>query len=777
MHSNKIWPRILWVLVLVTCVLYISKNFKIESSILKLLPKYEAATTNAFIEKATEKVNKQVVLLASSEHKNQLLAEFKQQLQQLQESALIQSIEYQVNPEKFIQVYQLLSPFRHNLLSFEDKKAFETEMGDDYFIHQAQQSLYGLQQASYEQLLADPLFIFQRYLMGFSQLNVMSFDSSEQYFLVNKNGQHHMAAFVELKDSAFAPANQAQFVTALNEVRQQLTEKQIDLSAFGSVLYAHQAYQDAKHEISTVGLGSLIGIVLLILLVFRSPFPLLFSLLSIGLGLLVALAVTLAVYGYVHAFAMVFGATIAGVSIDYCFHYLTESALLKSAEQKVTPQMVLTKIRSALLIGFLSSATVYLAFMVTGYEVLGQISVFSVCGLAAVLLNVLLIFPYFYQAKAIKQQQQFLVFTGRWLNNPLQQVFQNVWLVLLILAALLAVSVMVVKPNDDVRALQKLSPKLKQQEQHIKQVLSWQQGNAFVLITAPSLSAVISKEQALLNDWRNQSDQPPWLENLVGVSDFIPNVEQQQKNFKHIQSLLQSTKVKEFLTELGLDVITPEAMSTLTVNVLKQPILQQLFKQRLLGQAGQQQALLLPLGQSASNIDFPENSSGLLLVQQAEDTSELFAQFRYKSSWVLALTVVLLVMLLAVFRYSSLEALHLVALPLLAGFMSLVLAALLGYHISMFSILAMLLVLGMGLDYVVFLRESQQPSHVMLALLLSATTTILAFGLLSFSKVAVLQSFGFMVGVGIFVVLCLSPAILVWTQNKSVKGGMNETTV
>lgn len=765
MSFSKPWSKIIWLLTWVVCIVYLSLHFKIESSILKLMPKYESENTNAFIQKATETINKQVVLMASAADKRELMPAFKKQLDDLSKSPLIQNIEYQVDTEKFVDIFEGLSPYRHNLLSIEDKAAMLAGLEPDYFIEQAQQLLYGLQQTSFEQLQLDPLFLFQRYLMGFSQLNIMSFDVSEQFFMVNQAGQHHMVAFIELQNSAFSPENQALFVAELDQLKQQLNPLQIDVTAFGAVLYAHQAYQDAKQEISTVGIGSLLGIVLLILLIFRSPTPLIISLLSIALGLMVALTITMAIYGYVHAFAMVFGATIAGVSIDYCFHYLTESSL-DQADETATPEMVLAKIRPALLIGFFSSATVYLAFMITRYEVLGQISVFSVCGLAAVLINVMLIFPSFYQAKAIKHKTLFLAVSGLWLNNPLQMLFRRIPVALVILASLIFMALLTVKPNDDVRALQQLSPQLKQQEQHIKEVLSWQQSSAFVLITAPTLEDVINVEQQLIEAIRAESGQGVHDMNLVAVSDYIPGNNQQLVNYNAIQLLMQSSEMQSYLNELGLSDNNSISFKPIPLQVLEQPFLQQLFKQRLLGQIGDQQALILPLNNSIE-LDRLPDLPHVVLVRQAEDTSALFAQFRTKSSYVLVITVGLLIVLLGFFRYNFKQAIHLVSIPLISGFTGLVLASALGYHISMFSVLAMLLVLGMGLDYVVFLRETKQAQHVMFALLLSATTTILAFGLLSFSQVPVLNSFGFMVGVGIFTVLCLSPAVMTWAKNQN----------
>ena len=121
--------------------------------------------------------------------------------------------------------------------------------------------------------------------------------------------------------------------------------------------------------------------------------------------------------------------------------------------------------------------------------------------------------------------------------------------------------------------------------------------------------------------------------------------------------------------------------------------------------------------------------------------------------------VLILQVMLFLFRYRFTEAVSVVLIPVIAGLFAVLLSQCFGFHISLFSILALLLVLGMGIDYVVFLKESKHPELIMKALLLSSCTTILAFGLLVFSQVAVIKSFGVTVGLGIIMVLIMSPAV------------------
>jgi predicted exporter len=72
--------------------------------------------------------------------------------------------------------------------------------------------------------------------------------------------------------------------------------------------------------------------------------------------------------------------------------------------------------------------------------------------------------------------------------------------------------------------------------------------------------------------------------------------------------------------------------------------------------------------------------------------------------------------------------------------------------------MALLLVLGIGVDYALFFREtgSENPA-TLLAIALSSLTTLLAFGLLSLSATTAVHAFGLTILVGILVAFLLSP--------------------
>lgn len=747
------WLRLSWLMALMAMAYYLFIGLTLESNILKLLPKYESEKTNEVIDQVTKSINRKIILMAKTPKETAVHDYFLEQMKTLEHSGFFKEVLYQVDIEKAIEVYQLFYPYRFTLLNKKDQQSLQssTENGPEMAVQLAKEQLFGLSAINGNQLQQDPLFLFQRYINQLSQLSAFDFDTSSGYFEVQIDQYNHLFAFLELNDSAYSPQVQQQvdgLLASLNPGHARTDHSLVTWSSFGTVRYASEAYQQAKHEISTVGLGSLIGITLLFIVAFRSLRPLLLSLAAIASGLVVALAMTSLVFGQVHVFALVFGATIAGVSIDYCFHYLIE--FQNQPDQKVC----LKTLSKPLLLGFSSSALVYLGFTITGYQVLAQISVFSVTGLLAVLLQVLLFFPLLINPT----QSQAPTITVNLANaisvNPLAIYCANIYRLLALFFITLLLLFFVYKPNDDVRALQSLSPELKQQEAEIKQVLSWQSSDAYLLFQSESLDQVLTEESEALRTFRQQGHE------VFGVSDLIPNKKHQLLNQSLLKTLYQSTEVQNYLIEFGLS--NPFKQSTFpATEIISNEYLAKLISQRFMGQVGGMWTLVLPIESAYDQSDLPETP----MIQQAEDTSALFATFRVKSTWMLAIAILVLLGALTLFRYTFKQALSVVLIPVVAGLLALLISQSLGYHVSLFSILGQLLVLGMGIDYVVFLKESTHPKVIMRALLLSACTTILAFGLLTLSEVAVINSFGFTVGIGIVLVLLMSPAVATRRNN------------
>jgi predicted exporter len=152
---------------------------------------------------------------------------------------------------------------------------------------------------------------------------------------------------------------------------------------------------------------------------------------------------------------------------------------------------------------------------------------------------------------------------------------------------------------------------------------------------------------------------------------------------------------------------------------------------------------------------------GVSFVDKAASVSKLFGEYRVDAAVWLA-GALLLVLILLMLRYRPRGGLA-VTLPVLMAVG--VTLAVFGYtHIpfTLFNWLALMLVLGVGANYAVFLREGTlradaDPGAVWTGVLLSSATTLLSFGMLGMSSMPALRSFGATLSLGIMVSVLLAP--------------------
>ena len=88
-------------------------------------------------------------------------------------------------------------------------------------------------------------------------------------------------------------------------------------------------------------------------------------------------------------------------------------------------------------------------------------------------------------------------------------------------------------------------------------------------------------------------------------------------------------------------------------------------------------------------------------------------------------------------------------IPMLAGLGLALAAGLAAGYFSLFTVLALFMVLGLGADYCIFLHNSPGDGYVLRSVGASWLTTEISFGLLAFSDTAVLSSYGLVLAAGL----------------------------
>jgi predicted exporter len=176
-------------------------------------------------------------------------------------------------------------------------------------------------------------------------------------------------------------------------------------------------------------------------------------------------------------------------------------------------------------------------------------------------------------------------------------------------------------------------------------------------------------------------------------------------------------------------------------------------------------AIVMPIGASAAQmpalVALAHALPGVTFVDKAASVSRLFGAYRVDSALWLAGAVVLVSALLMA-RYGVRGGVRVVMPVVLAVAVALAVFGYAGVPLTLFNWLALMLVLGVGANYAVFLREGcARPDAdlgaVWTGVVLSAATTLLSFGLLAMSSMPVLKNFGATLAIGIAVSALLAP--------------------
>ena len=322
----------------VVCSMQFYNKFPLQTNLLSLLP---ATERNPVAEEAVKKLaniaeNRVVFLIGqpSAESATQAAREFSLSLAKHATFKKIIADIPLVEPKQLVDIYL---QHRFNLLSAVDRELLDN--GEINLENRLQQKLYAPFQFGLTLSPVDDPFGFTDAWIASLPLknlklepeNGMLVTRSIEIDEVTKKQVEKTWAFVsaELQGSAYDNGVQKQVVDAVGHAEKALKKKYPDAKILrtGTVFYAETARANAEHEVDLIGAGSLIGMLILLYMVFRSIRPLALGLLSVGFGISAALATTIFIYGEIHLITLVFGASLIGEAIDYAIQYFAAHLL------------------------------------------------------------------------------------------------------------------------------------------------------------------------------------------------------------------------------------------------------------------------------------------------------------------------------------------------------------------------------------------------------------------------------------------------------------------
>jgi predicted exporter len=538
----------------------------------------------------------------------------------------------------------------------------------------------------------------------------------------------------------------------------------------------------AKIERAAIRLSILSGIlvVTLLLLVYRSLTALGLGLLPVASGAVAGIAAVALGFGAVHGVTLGFGITLIGESVDYSIYFFVQS---RRAAQTVENGRSWQRLWwPTVRLGMLTSVCGFASLLPSGFPGLKQLGVYSICGLVAAALVTRYVLPALLPAGfAVRDLTPFGDQILR-LLRPVRRIRAGH---VMLLAALLAVLALAVLFHERKtlwnRELAALSP-ISLEEQKFDAKLRADLGAAdvvdIVIVSGPDMESILRGAeqtarslQPLVDDkiiggFQSPADYLPSMATQEARRGSLPNAALMRANLRSaIGDLpIRAERLQPFLE----DVEAARHGALVVPRDLAGTTLRDGFEALILHQQDHWNALLPLRGATlGQDIDIARVAAALKsakiedarVLDLKRESDALYDNYlnqamHFSVAGFLALTVLLLIALRSPRRVARvLTPLVLAVLNVAAGL------AICGVQLNILHLVGMLLIVAIGSNYALFFDRQTDPEEggsealTLASLVIANASTVIGFGLLSFSQVPVLVALGTTVAPGALLAL------------------------
>jgi predicted exporter len=789
--TTQLWGmRTAWLVLALVASLYCAWRFigpsPLETNLLALLPATEAdPVAEKAVDTLANALGDRTVFLVTSKDADHAKAAAKQFGAALQKSGAFASVTAELPPFDMSQIGALYMPYRFNMLTHDDRDAIANGANGAASLHDAlMQRIYNPVRGPLATQLADDPFGWLEHWLSALPLATSNLDLEDNMLAAHRGDSTSVLVVTTLPGSAYETQTQHAVLSAVAQAQTSLKTAYPDASVArtGAVFYAESARRASEREVHLIGVASACGIALLMLWVFRSPRLLLFGFVSTALGIVCALAATMLVFGKLHLLTLVFGASLIGEAVDYSIQYFVVYLGTGPGQRGGwNARQGARSVRPALGVALATSLLGYAILAWVPFPALKQIACFAMVGICTAFASVLWLLPVLL-VKGPKRAQRRLFLRAAILLARWHAAIggRRAWLVAGVLVLLAIPGWLRLTSDDDIHLLIQRDPSLVAQEDQVRNAIGVDNTAQFFVVRGASQEIVLQRAEALgakldalsgaqaVNGWQS-------------VTQFVPSAQLQadaravlaQHVFDDpaaLRSMLLQAGFRDEVADAWIASYAKSSAAPLTVERWLAAPWSQPYRHLWLGAVDANgehgyAAIVIPQRVTPGNVGaliaMAHAQQGVVFVDKAASVSKLFGAYRVDSGIWLA-GALLLVLILLMVRYTPRGGIA-TTLPVLLA-IGVTLAAF-GYArvpLNLFNCLALMLVLGVGANYAVFLREGCLRDHadlgaVWTGVLLSAATTLLSFGMLGLSAMPALKSFGATLALGILVSVLLAP--------------------
>ncbi len=733
---------------LVALVVALTFFFRVglEENILTLVPE---DAVNVRVEEANRNflatLERKVFFAASDEGTATALAT------ELTESRLFTRVYSRITKEDQKEVFSFLNTHRLAFVDSETQSLLKASDATHYNAWVLSRVFSPFAAVGAAELEADPLLLLRRSekrLIG----NARTANLDNGWIISqDKEGRTYRLIEAELKGDISLTVGAEKISELLKKVSAQYPGATIVKQ--GIAFYTAAGVLSAMHDVSLLGSLSFAGLLLIFWFGFRSVRPFSLCVLSIATGLTFASAATYLVFGTLHAATLVLSTSLIGISADYTTYFLTRRMQAGATETPIESRNLLKK---SLLHAVLTSSIAYGVMLFAPLPGLRQFALFGAVGLLTSCLTVLIVFPFVvtgFKARPLPLLQIFSSWTSLWEKYPVKAR-----VICLTLAILCASGVARLETSDSLTAMQTLDTALKADEAKFTELFSRDMTQHWFVVLGDSADKALRLEATLEEKLKKAIN-----EGVLCSFDAFPILGEKTQRELLSYYKEKSQNVRTALNEVGIPLKESEAPSVLTLKDYVESPLGRAAGFRVTQLRDGSVALIV----TVSNV---ENEDALkAIARETEGVTWYSRKAAFESLFHTCRTMVSILLAVA---FVGILLVFLKSFGLKAGFVAVTCSALslgsslgamgwLGIPLHLFSLFALILILGIGIDYVVFFHNHRNAAaSVSFAVTIAMLTTLLSLGILVLSSTEAISNFGLVLFLGITASYLIAPLVL-----------------
>ena len=603
----------------------------------------------------------------------------------------------------------------------------------------------------------DPFLLAERRTREFLSSSLLpggNMDIKEDVLSAQKDGIWYVILRMTLSPKAVSVINiENNIIGEINTVAASIKENEPELELYfsGMPFHGYESASSAQKEISILSTVALLFILLLFIVIFRSPIPVIFSILDVLTSLVMATIAVFLVFREIHVFTFIFGTTLIGICVDYSIHFFIHwkgNTALKNGYE------IRSCISKSMIMCFVSSVIGFSAVLFAPFPIFKQFAVFAIVGLISSFLTAYCIYPLLKLPNERTRHFRFLHRRKFSIHPVFGIIFISVMAVIFII--ILCFNPQGIKVKNDLNSLYTMPPFLEESEKRAAMIMDSGFSPWYFIVSGRSAEETLKNEEKLTLRLEEEIAKGN-LGSFLGTSMFAPSVEYQKKTYKAMSALLPLAGLqyenlgfppdyeKMFYAEFsaGETYCLPEdapswtGVSNLWIGEIK----------------GYYYSCLLLFHSNDSRFfkSIADEYDSVYLINKAEDINrDLDTLTRTIVVFFFAAYFIVVVIIFLAFPLR--DSIKICIVPVLLILAVLAVLAVKKIHLGFLPITALILVFALGLDYIFFMSDKKigkDRNITRFAVFLSFLTTGLSFGILSLSSFTPVTIIGFTVAVGI----------------------------